>query len=119
MQLHIAVVMPDHVHLIFTPLLNDSGELFTFEEIVGAIKGASAHSINRALKRKGHVWQDESFDHVTRCEESLEEKIQYVWDNPVRAGLVSRSEDYKWLWRESKPAQPRAAVPHDPGSRKP
>jgi REP element-mobilizing transposase RayT len=114
MQLHIAVVMPDHVHLIFTPLRSDSGELFTFEEIVGAIKGASAHSVNKALERKGHLWQDESFDHVIRCEEKLEEKIQYVWENPVRAGLVGRSEDYKWLWRESKPAQPGAAVPHDP-----
>jgi hypothetical protein len=70
-------------------------------EIIGAIKGASAHSINKALKRSGTVWQDESFDHVVRHAESLEEKIRYIRDNPGRKGLVSKPEDYRWLWEES------------------
>jgi hypothetical protein len=57
--------------------------------------------VNKALKRSGTVWQDESFDHVLRHSDSLEQKIQYVRENPVRKGLVSKSEDYKWLWEES------------------
>jgi len=32
--------------------------------------------------------------------ESLESKIRYVKENPVREGLVARAEDYKWLWQE-------------------
>jgi REP element-mobilizing transposase RayT len=99
-HLHAAVVMPDHVHLIFTPLRCETTETYSFEETVGSIKGASSHTINRALKRSGTVWQDESFDHVIRCQESLKKKIQYVCDNPVRKGLVARPEDYKWLWKE-------------------
>jgi REP element-mobilizing transposase RayT len=101
MRLYIAVVMPDHVHMIFMPLETEGHETFSFEEIVGTIKGASAHSVNKALKRSGTVWQDESFDHVVRHAESMEQKIQYVRENPVRKGLVSRPEDYKWLWEES------------------
>jgi REP element-mobilizing transposase RayT len=101
MQLSVAVVMPDHVHLIFIPLENEAGETFTFEEIIGSMKGASAHSINKALKRSGPVWQDESFDHVIRHAESLEQKIRYVRDNPVRKGLALKPEDYCWLWQES------------------
>ncbi|PYP85366.1 MAG: hypothetical protein DMG65_20805 [Candidatus Angelobacter sp. Gp1-AA117] len=101
MHLHSVVVMPDHVHMIFTPLSAHKFEPFSFEEVIGCIKGASAHSINRALKRHGHVWQDESFDHVLRCAEQLNEKIQYVRENPVRKRLVYRAEDYKWLWQES------------------
>ncbi len=104
MRLHVAVVIPDHVHLVFTPLWSDAAELYTFEEILGGIKGASAHSINKLLKRTGQVWQDESFDHVLRCEEGLEQKIRYVCENPVKAGLVARPEDYKWLWQEPNPA---------------
>ena len=100
MRLHIAVVMPDHVHMIFMPLETESHKTFSFEEIVGAIKGASSHSVNKALKRAGTVWQDESFDHVVRHGEGLEKKIRYVRENPVRKGLVSRAEDYKWLWEE-------------------
>ena len=100
MTLHAAVIMPDHVHIIFTPLRDQTNESYTFEEIVGSIKGASYHSINKALNRSGHVWQDESFDHVIRHQESFEEKVRYVCENPVRKGLVRRPEDYKWLWKE-------------------
>src|SRR5947208_3559295 len=102
MRVHIAVVMPDHVHMIFTPLSSENREPFSFEEIIGSIKGASAHSINRALHRSGRVWQDESFDHVVRCDEHLNKKIDYVRENPVRKGLVSKPEDYKWLWEENR-----------------
>jgi REP element-mobilizing transposase RayT len=102
MRLHVAVVMPDHVHMIFEPVEDANGETFSFQEIVGAIKGASSHSINKALKRSGTVWQDESFDHVIRHADSLEQKIEYVRQNPVRKGLVARPEDYPWLWEEQK-----------------
>jgi REP-associated tyrosine transposase len=91
--------MPDHAYMIFLPLFDEKNELFTFEEILGPIKGASSHSVNKALQRQGHVWQDESFDHVLRSEESLDAKIEYVRQNPVRRGLVARPEDYKWLWQ--------------------
>jgi REP element-mobilizing transposase RayT len=99
MKLYIAVVMPDHVHMIFMPLEDKMNEVFSFEEIVGAIKGASVHSVNKLLGRSGQIWQDESFDHVLRHGESLESKIKYVRENPVRKGLVSRPEDYPWLWK--------------------
>jgi hypothetical protein len=60
----------------------------------------SAHRINRRLFRRGHVWQDESFDHVLRHNESIDAKILYLMENPVAAGLVSNPLDYKWLWRQ-------------------
>jgi len=62
-------------------------------------KGPSAHSINRLLGRKGSLWQRESFDHILRSEEKLTEKGEYIANNPVRAGLVSTSDEWPWLWR--------------------
>jgi REP element-mobilizing transposase RayT len=98
--LHAVVVMPDHVHLIFTPLVNSARcDIYSLAEIMGAIKGASAQFINRQLGRSGKVWQTESFDRVLRSSESLDAKVAYILDNPVRAGLVSRSVDYIWTWR--------------------
>jgi REP element-mobilizing transposase RayT len=103
--LHVAIVMPDHVHLIFTPLLNHVKlEVYSLAEVMGGIKGASAQLINRELGRQGRVWQTESFDRVLRSSESLDAKIAYVLDNPVRAGLVSRWQDYLWTWRRSEPS---------------
>jgi REP element-mobilizing transposase RayT len=98
--IHGAVVMPDHVHLIFTPLSSNSGEVYRLAEIMSGIKGASAHTVNRMLSRRGHVWQDESFDHVLRSAEEIRAKVEYICANPIRAGIVDHEDDYPWLWRE-------------------
>ena len=45
------------------------------------------------------MWLDESLDHVLRSQESLESKIDYVKMNPVRKGLATRPQDYRWLWQ--------------------
>jgi hypothetical protein len=88
--------------LIFTPLLDrDAMEVFSLATIMDAIKGASAHKINKSLGRKGRVWQPESFDHVVRSSEGLDAKIQYLLENPVRQGLVSQWAAYPWLWKKS------------------
>lgn len=100
LQMHGAVVMPDHVHMIFTPLKGAQGNPFGLAEIMNGIKGASAHSINQSLNRRGHVWQREFFDHVLRSDESIHSKVQYICENPVRHGLVHAIDDYHWLWRE-------------------
>src|SRR5436305_14275675 len=65
-QLHAVVVMPNHVHLLFTPLQKKENEWFSLAEIMNSIKGASSHSVNNLLQRKGTLWLDESFDRIMR-----------------------------------------------------
>jgi REP element-mobilizing transposase RayT len=94
-NLRVALVMPDHVHLILTPLADVQRlRIFSLHEILQAIKAYSARRINEQLGRRGQVWQRESFDHVLRCSESLDAKIAYVLANPVRAGLVNLPQEY-------------------------
>ena len=95
-----AVVMPDHVHMVFVPLHDTKDNPYALAEITNGIKGASAHSVNRALGRRGSVWQDESYDHVLRSDESESEKVDYICANPVRKGLCRHETEYPWLWRE-------------------
>jgi REP element-mobilizing transposase RayT len=95
--LHGFVVMPDHVHLVFTPLTDADGPI-SLPEILQKVKSESAHRVNKLLGRKGHVWQDESFDHVLRREEGIDAKLEYIRLNPVRAGLVQQPADYRWMW---------------------
>jgi REP element-mobilizing transposase RayT len=97
---HGVVVMPDHVHMIFSTLCDPDGNVFGLTEIISGIKGSSAHSINKTLKRRGPVWQREYFDHVLRSDEKIREKVEYICQNPVRKGLVENESDYPWLWRE-------------------
>ncbi len=101
--LHAGVIMPTHVHLLFIPLRDAQGWPYTLAHIMKLLKGKSAWEINKLLGRRGPVWQDESFDHVLRSEESLAATIDYIRQNPVRAGLVHSAELYPWFWEEEVP----------------
>ncbi len=97
-RLHAAVVMPDHVHLLLTPLRDRVGWPFPLVDILQCLKSTTAHRINRMSGISGPVWEEESFDHVLRSDESLNEKCEYIRQNPVKAGLVQKPRDYHWLW---------------------
>ena len=101
-NLRVAVVMPDHAHLILTPLLDIEGQrICRLHEIMRGIKSHSARRINEQLGQTGRIWQEESFDHVLRCSESLDAKVAYILANPVRAGLAMIPEEYPWSWKKT------------------
>ncbi len=103
--------MPDHAHMILTPLIhNQSREIYSLVDIMRSIKSASAHLINRRLNRHGAVWQEESFDHVIRSSEGLDAKVDYVLRNPVRRGLVADWRQYRWIWQRASPDEAKVAV---------
>ena len=102
-KLHVAVVMPDHVHMILSPLIDEQRrEVYSLVEIMRTIKSASAHLINRRLSRQGPVWQEESFDHVLRSSEGLDAKVECVLQNPVRKGLAADWREYPWAWQRQE-----------------
>ena len=109
-HMHAFVVMPDHVHMLFTPLENERGESHSLAEIMNGIKGASSHSVNKLLGRKGALWEPESFDRIPRSDGDFEFRVLYIVQNPIAAGLATGPDDYRWAWRES--TQPRAAALH-------
>ena len=94
-------VMPDHAHTILQPIVRD-GRVEQLGDMVGDIKGYTAHKINELLGRKGALWLDESYDRIIRDREEYGEKAKYIFENPVKAGLVKRGEDWKW-WRPGIP----------------
>jgi REP element-mobilizing transposase RayT len=94
--------MPDHVHLILTPLTDlVRREIFPLCSILQRIKAYSARQINDQRGVREPVWQEESFDHVLRSSESLDAKIAYILENPVRGGLVRTPGEYRWKWEKS------------------
>jgi REP element-mobilizing transposase RayT len=109
-------VMPDHVHLILTPMIDERRrKFFSLIEIMQTIKGASARAINQRMARRGAVWQEESFDHVLRSSEGLDAKVDYVLQNPVRKGLVGDWRKYRWAWQrqERQAAKMQIAAPRN------
>ncbi|MDP9162255.1 MAG: transposase [Acidobacteriota bacterium] len=98
-DLRAVIVMPDHIHMIFFPRIDrERLGVYSLARITKAIKSTSAHRINQQLGRSGRVWQEESFDRVLRISEKLDEKVEYILNNPVRKELVKLTDQYPWLW---------------------
>ena len=85
------VVMPDHLHLFaaFRP------ESLTLSAWIKSLKNTLSKTLRTMATPTPH-WQDGFFDHLMRSGESYDEKWRYVRENPVRAGLVARWDDWPY-----------------------
>jgi len=86
------VVMPDHLHWLIK--LEDGVAL---SQLIRTVKCVSGWHVNRALNRKGRLWQPGFHDYALRKEEDIVSAARYVVANPLRAGLVEHIGDYP-LW---------------------
>ncbi len=83
-------IMPNHVHVLLLPAVSPS-------KLLRAIKGVTAREANLILGRTGEVcWQAESYDHWVRNAMGLKRIVRYIEENPVKAGLAARVEEYRW-----------------------
>jgi len=114
-RLYGAVVMPDHVHLLVQPLPiapQPTGETpvvpteyYSLAEILHSIKSYTAHAINKRRGTTGSIWVEESFDRIVRDQAEFDEKLHYILNNPVKAGLVGNGFQYPYLWYEGMSTQ--------------
>jgi putative transposase len=84
-------IMPNHCHLVIRPFPSH-----TLETILQVCKGYAASRVNRVLRRKGTVWQEESYDRIVRDEEHLYRVVQYIGRNPKSAG-IPREQWVRWI----------------------
>jgi len=99
-ELHAFVIMPDHIHVLFTPAHDVS-----LEKTVQFIKGGFSFR----LKSKRDVWE-RSFNEVQVLERAKFEGCKrYIEENPVKAGLSSTAEEYLYSsahWKDGIDAMP-------------
>ena len=106
------VIMPDHLHLMIVPETRNS-----ISDVMRHIKGRFARLYNQSIWRinsadyetnkifyragnssppKRKVWQNSFYDHVIRNRKEFLEKLNYIYNNPVKAKIVAKPEDYKF-----------------------
>jgi len=85
------VVMDNHAHLVIrSTALNDISKIM--------------HSINLSFSRNygikynlsGHIWQGRFKSELIETEEYVFNCLEYIHNNPVRAGMVESAADYFW-----------------------
>ena len=111
-------IMANHVHIVFTPLPIQSSDVAqtvglsangndaqskslcynTLSSIMQSLKGYTARKANQLLGRRGAFWQHESYDHCVQNQNELKRIIDYILNNPVRAGLVEEWEKWQWSY---------------------
>jgi putative transposase len=104
------VAMPDHVHLILMPDKRN-----TISDVMRHIKGrfsrkynllsrgmnspdygAPNHGTGNLSLPKPKVWQESFHDHVIRNRKEFDQRLNYLYNNPVKAKLVEKPEDYEY-----------------------
>jgi putative transposase len=91
-------IMPNHVHSVFTLLdvLTESGQPNALDRFMHSVKGYSAGRANRLLQREGSFWEEETYDRLVRDDAELVRIVQYILNNPVKAGLCEQWSSWKW-----------------------
>ena len=84
-------IMPNHVHTLIAPV-----EGMSLSEIMYDWKSYTTHAINKALNRKGKLWMMEYFDRYIRDDNHFQKVVNYIHNNPVKAGLVAEPADWRW-----------------------
>jgi putative transposase len=97
-------IMPNHVHLVIDTSTQIPGDQYFdttvneykyIKDIMHRIKGKSARLINLARNTTGStVWLSENYDRYIRNESHYQYALNYTINNPVKAGLVERWEDW-------------------------
>jgi type I restriction enzyme R subunit len=119
------VIMPSHLHWVFHPIepVGQGARLYVRavrpgekpaprtapggtpaprrirsprEKIMHSMKSFTSHQCVRVLKQKQPFWQDESYDHWVRDDDELLRIIEYIEQNPVKAGLVASADEFQF-----------------------
>jgi len=92
------VIMPNHIHM----LLKIRSDI-SLASVIRFFKARTGKQANNLLGSSGRFWFPEFFDRYMRDSAHLSRVITYIDENPLRAGLVKRPED----WRFSSVVYPK------------
>ena len=85
------VIMPNHVHALVETMPG-----FPLDGVIQSWKSFTAKQVNKILDRSGQFWMPDYFDRYIRNEKHLATVVDYIEQNPVKAGLVDSASEWRW-----------------------
>jgi REP element-mobilizing transposase RayT len=89
------VIMPNHIHVMIKPYEGCSLQL-----IVKSWKSYTAKECNKISGGNGRFWFPDYWDRFIRDENHFSGAVNYIHNNPVKAGLVESPE--KWSFSSAR-----------------
>ncbi|MCX7091372.1 MAG: transposase [Legionellales bacterium] len=94
------VILPDHLHAVFTLPENDSNYSLRWNLIKGyfskEIQTKEVINASRKNKKERGIWQRRFWEHLIRNEHDLKNHIDYIHYNPVKHGYVQQPAQWKY-----------------------
>ena len=87
-------IMPNHVHV----LLTHQDTKWPLYKILQSHKSYTAKICNRLLERSGPFWEKEYYDHIVRNPSAFSNILNYILQNPVKAGLTRNWKEWPYTW---------------------
>jgi len=94
-------VMPNHVHTLI-----ETFDGYPLDKVLHSWKSFTAHQANKRLNLSGEFWAREYYDRFMRNEQHMAQTIEYIEQNPVKAGWVDKPE----AWPFSSASRKRVGV---------
>jgi putative transposase len=96
-QLHAYCAMPDHLHILTEGVREDSslGEFMRIVKLRTAFEFRQSHNCP--------LWEMSYYDHILRSHDPIETVACYIWNNPVRAKLCVRPQDFLYSGSQTIP----------------
>ena len=95
-----AVVLPDHLHMIWTLPQNDPDFSKRWRMIKSTfsrhVEGPSDVSPSLARRGEKGIWQRRFWEHTVRVEDDLKRCVDYVHWNPRKHNVAARVQDWPW-----------------------
>jgi putative transposase len=91
------VIMPDHLHALWTLLQHDMDYAGRWRAIKSAfVRGLRRKDVVVQVNAKGEadIWQRRFWEHVVRDETDFERHVDYIHINPVKHGYVASAADW-------------------------
>lgn len=92
------VVLPDHIHAVWTLPAGDSDFSTRWKKIKTAftksLGGPWPRSASKVRKGERGLWQRRFWEHAIRDDRDFSGHVEYCWINPVKHGLVRRVADW-------------------------
>lgn len=84
-------IMDNHIHLLIKPWVGEC-----LSTIMKWIQQIFAYRFNKLFGYGGHVWYERFFSEIIRSKKRIITVFNYITENPIRANLVNKAEDYKY-----------------------
>jgi putative transposase len=95
------VVMPNHIHVLFEPMADwDVARIVASWKSFTGRRLSALRQLSEPADTTPRVWNREYWDRYIRDPEHFAATVSYIHDNPVKAGLVQRPEE--WLWSSAR-----------------